>query len=136
MQSPLFVFINDKYANATTELQIDALVEKHACFLKDEKSGGMLLQLRDPLASDASITDPDDRKLIEALLEVISRATPLSPLLKGAMAGSNAEEGSEAGLHLKFDGSVCMPVDTEHWKLDSRINKKILAERKGTIGVK
>ncbi|GMI28380.1 hypothetical protein TrRE_jg1657 [Triparma retinervis] len=131
-QSPLFVFIDENYASgdsgATKALDIDALVAANpAVFKKDEKTGGMLMEVKDPNAEDASITDPKDRKIIADLLNVIKTSTPLCPAMKMAMAASGSSE-TEASAFLQF-GSTFMPVDTEHWKVDSEKNHAILEKR-------
>jgi hypothetical protein len=143
VQSPLFVFIDAEYTSATSSLPIDELVARHDCFAKDENTGGLLLEVRDPLAEDASLTDPADKELICNLLEVIKHATPLCPAMKAVMAANApaAEEGGEgvalnqgeveeAAAYLKFGGQTFMPVDTEHWALDCALNADILAKRK------
>lgn len=135
-QAPLFVFIDKDYANATEALAIDDLVASNEVFSKHLETGGMLFEIKDPLAEDAGITDPADRKLITDLLDTLMKATPLCPAMKMAMAaawaGDGADPAAKAEAFLKF-GSTFMPVDTEHWKVDSEKNKALLGLKQAAL---
>merc|ERR1712176_93014 len=131
-QAPLFVFLNKNYANATEALPIDDLVTNDAAFSRHEATGGMLFEVKDPLAEDAGITDPADKQLIGDLLDTIKKATPLCPAIKAAMgAVPNVDPAALAGSALNF-GSTFMPVDTEHWKVDSEKNAALLNLRRSS----
>lgn len=116
VQSPLFVFIDGGYASTEKALDIDDLVAKDpSCFMKEPKTGGLLMSVTNPNGDDANITDVRDRVIIQQLLDVIQSATPLCPAMKMAMGAAAAagEGGTEASAFLKFkpDGETWMPVD-------------------------
>lgn len=91
----MVVFLNKDYVDATDEpLSIDTLVKDHTEFSKHEKTGGMRLEIKDPLAEDAGITDPDDKELIRNLLSVLRKSTPLCPGLKAAMAAETETDSA------------------------------------------
>jgi hypothetical protein len=81
--APVVVFLNKDYVDATDEP-----------FSKHEKTGGMRLEIKDPLAEDAGITDPDDKELIRNLLSVLRKSTPLCPGLKAAMAAETETDSA------------------------------------------
>eukprot|EP00398_MALV-I-01_sp_L67-1_P000165 gene165-29_t len=122
MISPLFVFMNKDYHSVSDPIHIDDLindlVHENSAFIKDPQTGGLLIEVRDPLASDA--IESADRQFIKQLLDVVSQSTPLCPLMKMAMSAAHPDgiASDTAGSYLRFDGQTYMPVDTEHWKVD------------------
>ena len=75
----------------------------------DPESGSLMMVIKDPLASDAGLTDQRDRQYIENLCTLVGRTRTLNPLFKGGE------------LEL---GKSKLPVDTLHGKMDAEARAK------------
>ena len=118
--APSFVLIDDKYVNKEMPSR-EALCDKApSCFSLDDKTGGLLMGIHDPLGEDAGLTDPSDRALVERLLELCMKTPPLNGAIKESYG--SAQTGLDLA-NLKF------AVDIEHYRIDCQQARAVLEKR-------
>merc|ERR1712039_406340 len=109
--APLMAYLDDGYP--AQPVDIDNIVEGNPrAFGKDPESGCLRLYIRDPTGDGAVLADQNDSKWIDGLVKSASKAAPLNPAR--IQAGSNS---------LVF-GSTAITMDTEHYNVDSNMNRQ------------
>jgi len=117
--SPLFVYMDETYVDSTEPLDLEAMAAKHDYFFVDEITGGLSLEIRDPLT--ANITDQRDMEVLANLLEKMNKCKATAAAAKLSMA---KQPDGAIGL-LDFAHGARIAVDTEHWKIDAQENAQM-----------